>query len=198
MTRLVLASGSAIRQHLLRDAGLTFEVEKARVDEDALKAALLEENQSPREIADLLAEAKAVKVSAKLPGSLVIGADQVLSLDGQILSKPENQSEARAQLQSLSGKTHHLYSAAVIAEDGAPIWRHVSTVRMTMRNMSGEFLDRYLSDAGPDILQSVGAYKFEAEGVRLFSKVEGPYHAILGLPLIELLNFLTVAGHIAK
>lgn len=194
--RIILASGSAIRATLLRNAGLAFDMAAPRVDEDAIRAALDAEGATPRDVADTLAEMKARKVSERNPGVLVIGCDQVLDLDGAVLAKPESEPAARDQLLGLRGKTHRLVSAAVVVENGAPLWRHVGTARLTMREFSPGYLDGYLARNWPDIGSSVGSYQLEFEGVRLFSRIEGDYFTILGLPLIELLTWLSIRGDI--
>ena len=191
---LILASGSAIRAALLRQARVPFTVERPRLDEESIKRSFQAEGAAPREIADALAEAKAMRVSSRAPGAFVLGCDQVLDFDGRILSKPETREEARDQLSAMRGKRHNLLSAAVIAQDGQPIWRHVGLVRLTMRDLSDAYLDDYLSRAWPGIGDSVGGYKLEEEGVRLFSAIDGDYHAVLGLPLIPLLTFLVTRG----
>jgi len=196
--KLILASGSSIRRQMLKRAGVDFDVQVARVDEEMIRDALLAEQASPRDIADTLAEMKARKISDKRPGALVIGCDQVLSFDGRILSKPISVDDARDQLRALRGQRHQLLSAAVIVEDGQPIWRHVGTVRLMMREFSDTFLDGYLSRNWPGIGDSVGAYKLEEEGVRLFSRVEGDYFTVLGMPLLELLSYLTLRGDLQQ
>lgn len=196
--KLILASGSSIRRQMLERAGVDFDVQVARVDEEMIRDALLAEQASPRDIADTLAEMKARKISDKRPGALVIGCDQVLSFDGRILSKPTSVDDARDQLRALRGQRHQLLSAAVIVEDGQPIWRHVGTVRLMMREFSDTFLDGYLSRNWPGIGDSVGAYKLEEEGVRLFSRVEGDYFTVLGMPLLELLSYLTLRGDLQQ
>ncbi len=190
----ILASASAIRSQMLRAAGVPHESIPARIDEDATKAALLSEGASPRDIADALAEMKARKLSMKNFGSLVLGCDQVLSFDKKLLSKPEDPEQARTQLASLRGQTHQLLSAAVLYQDGEPLWRHVGVARLTMRQFSDAYLDDYITRNWDSIRWSVGGYKIEEEGVRLFSNIIGDHFTIQGLPLLELLSYLTLRG----
>ncbi|MDX2483490.1 MAG: Maf family protein [Pseudodonghicola sp.] len=193
---IVLASGSEIRATLLRNAGLVVTTLRPRVDEEAIKQALIAEAASPRDIADTLAEMKARKVSEKTPGALVIGCDQVLDFQGALLSKPETPEEALEQLRALRGKRHKLLSAAVIYRDGKPEWRHVGQVRLTMREASDAYLEGYVARNWDSIRHAVGAYKLEEEGVRLFAAIDGDYFTVLGMPMLELLNFLMVRGSI--
>lgn len=195
-TPLILATGSAIRQHLFRQAGVSFDVHVARVDEHSLREAMLAARAKPRDIADALAEAKAKKVSGKHPGRLVLGCDQILWFDGQILSKPESVDDARQQLRSLSGQTHDLFSAAVIYDDTKPVWRHVGQVRLRMRNITDDYLNGYLDRNWDSIQHSVGGYKLEEEGVRLFERIEGDHFNVLGVPMLETLSYLTLRGFI--
>ncbi|MCA8882637.1 MAG: Maf family protein [Rhodobacteraceae bacterium] len=196
MRSLVLASGSATRQAMLTAANVPFEAVSPRLDEDAIRTAMEAEGAPARDIADLLAEMKARKISDKHPGAMVLGCDQVLEFETRAFSKPETKAMARDQLMCLRGKTHRLLSAAVLVEDGKPVWRHVGVVRLTMRTFSDDYLDSYLDRAWPQIASSVGGYMLEAEGVRLFSQIQGDYFTVLGLPLLELLSYLTLRGEI--
>lgn len=192
--QLILASGSRIRAKLLGQAGVEIITEPPRIDEVSIKQALQAEAMSPRDIADALAEAKAKKVSGRHPQSLVLGCDQVLAFNGVLVSKPVDQSEAVRQLTTLSGQTHHLYSAAVLYEGSEPVWRHVGHVRLTMRDASQSYIKDYVARNWDSIKESVGAYKLEEEGVRFFSRIEGDHFHVLGLPLLELLSYLTLRG----
>ncbi len=194
MAHFILASGSASRADMLRRAGLAFEIQKPRIDEEMVRAALLGDGAKPRDIADTLAEMKARKVSEKKPDALVIGSDQVLDHAGDLFSKPADIAEAKAQIRRLSGQKHQLLSAAVICENGKPIWRHVGVVRMQMREISEAYLDAYLARNWDSIRHSVGGYKLEEEGVRLFSRVDGDYFTVLGMPLLEILSYLSLRG----
>ena len=193
---IVLASGSAIRQKILSDAGLDFEVETRTVDEDALKGALLAENVPPRDIADALAEAKALAVSRRREADFVVGADQILVLDGRMYDKPKSRGEARERLRLLRGRTHQLLGATVVCEGGRPVWRNMARTRLTMRDFSDDFLEDYLDREGELVTRSVGAYRFEGLGAQLFTGVEGDFFAILGLDLLPLLGYLRLRGAI--
>jgi nucleoside triphosphate pyrophosphatase len=195
---IVLASGSTIRAQLLRNAGVPFEVNVPRVDEDTVKNALIAEEATPRDIADALAELKARKISRKTPGAMVLGCDQVLDFQGQLLSKPATPEQAFDQLKAMRGQRHMLLSAAVIYENGEPIWRHVGQVRLRMRASSDTYLRSYVDRNWDSIRHAVGAYKLEEEGVRLFTTIDGDYFNVLGMPLLELLNFLTLRGVIEQ
>ncbi len=193
---IILASGSAVRQQMLAAAGVAFETSVARIDEDAVKESLLADGTSPRDLADALAEVKAVRISQKNPGAIVIGADQVLEIAGRVLSKPNDIDEAREHLRQLAGQQHSLFSAAVIARDGQPLWRHIGRARLWMRDLSETYQRSYLARNGRVVMQSVGGYQLETEGARLFSKIDGDYFTVLGLPLIEVLNYLSDTGNI--
>lgn len=171
---------------------------KAQVDEDMVRAAMEHESAPPRDIADTLAELKARRVSDKMPGALVLGCDQVLEHRGTILTKPQSPEQAADQIKQLRSDRHTLLSAAVIIEDGKPIWRHVGVVRLRMHDVSDTYIADYVTRNWESIRHSVGAYKLEEEGVRLFSRIDGDYFTVLGLPLLELLSYLTLRGDLTR
>ena len=191
---LLLASSSPIRAALLARAGVPFETCKAPVDEDALRAALLAEGASPRDMADALAEAKARRVAGKHPEALVMGCDQILEFDGKAYGSFPDRVAAEAGLNAMQGQRHMLHSAAVIYEDGAPVWRHVGTVRMRMRALSPAYIAAYLDEYWDQVSYCAGAYRVEEEGVRLFSRIDGDQFAVQGLPLLEILAYLALKG----
>ena len=192
---IVLASQSASRRALLQAAGVPFEALSPGVDEDAAKEALRADGLDARALADALAELKALRVSRRVPGGLVLGCDQTLSLeDGSMIDKAVDRADAERILRLLSERVHHLHSAAVIALNGEPIWRHVERVRMTVRPLSDSFIANYLDQEWEQCRWCVGNYRIEGPGVQLFSKVEGSQFGIQGLPLLPLLDFLRVRG----
>ncbi|WP_082515567.1 Maf family protein [Sphingomonas sp. Leaf412] len=189
MSVLVLASQSASRVAMLSAAGVPFVAEPAHADEAALKAAMA--GARPRDVADALAELKALKVSARHLGRLVLGSDSLVVLDdGTILDKPVSREEARDHLLRMSGKRHDLVSAAVVAENGQAVWRHVDTARMFVRPLSYAFVEAYLDAEWPAIGACVGCYRIEGPGVQLFSRVEGSQFTVLGMPLLPVLSYL--------
>ena len=194
--RITLASGSASRRALLAGAGIDAESIKPNVDEDAARAAMRAEGMSVRDQAMQLAELKAIKVSARTPG-LVIGGDQMLSLENEAFDKPADLDAARDHLRKLSGKTHTLETAIVICENGTPVWRHLARPKLTVRELSDAFVDSYVERAGEALLSTVGAYQLEGLGAQLFTKIEGDYFSILGLPLLPLLDYLRTRGVIS-
>jgi septum formation protein len=197
--RLILASQSSARRMLLSNAGVAFEAMAPMVDEEAAKVALRAQGISPRDLADALAELKALKLSGRFPADLVLGCDQTLSLENGIkFDKPESYAALKDQLRTLSGKTHDLWSAAVLAQGGSPIWRHVERCRMTVRPLSDAFIDDYIEAEGDALLGCVGGYRLEARGVQLFSHIEGSHSGILGLPLLPLLDILRTRGVIGS
>jgi septum formation protein len=185
--RIILASGSPFRRKLLENAGIDFEAIPASIDERIVAAPLEGSGATPEEVALVLAEAKAMDVSEKNPGALVIGSDQTLSLGDTVFHKPADMEGARRHLLNLSGETHHLNSAVVLVRDGETLWRHVEIARLTMRQLDPAFIGRHLSRVGDKALSSVGAYQVEGEGIQLFERIDGDYFTIVGLPLIPLL-----------
>lgn len=196
MPALVLASGSEIRAKLLRQAGIDVIVAPARIDERALAGAVAAEGATSRDLADVLAETKALKISSRHPGTLVLGADQVLDCAGEIFSKPATPEESIDQIRRLAGRTHRLLSAAVVCRDERPLWRHVGEARLTLAPLGDAFIVDYVTRNWPGLGDTVGGYKIEEEGVRLMSRIEGDWFTILGLPLIELLTWLRGRGDI--
>ena len=191
---IILASESRTRAKMLRDAGVEIETRPARVDESAVKAAMAAEGALALDVADTLAEMKALRISQREGETLVLGADQVLVCEGRLYDKPDSRETAAEQLRDLRGKSHDLISAAVVVQGGEPVWRHVGRARLTMRPFSDAFIDQYLEEVGEAATWSVGAYQLEGRGAQLFSRVSGDYFSILGLPLLELLGFLRVRG----
>lgn len=190
---MILASASRSRAALLRGAGVTFDAVPADVDEDAVKAELRE----PRVVAETLAELKALKISASHPGILVLGADQVLDLDGVAMSKAATREIAAAQLRAMRGKSHRLISALALTRGGRVVWRHVDIATLWVRDFSEAFLEAYLDAESGEILGSVGCYRLEGMGAQLFERIEGDYFSILGLPLLPLLGALREMGEVA-
>lgn len=202
MAQLILASQSMVRAMLLEKAGLTFLKQSARIDERAIEAPLVSSGFGPADIADMLAEAKAVDVSAAHPDAYVIGADQTMSFEENgVLKrghKPANMEEARKQLLTLRGKSHTLHAAVCCVRNGETLFRYSDNATLTMRDFSPAFVGRYLSSVGDKALTSVGCYQLEGMGIQLFDTVDGNYFTILGLPLLPLLDFLREKGVVDK
>ena len=196
---LVLASQSSSRRALLSAAGVPFEAVSPNVDEDAFKEEFRAQGHDARQLADALAELKALRLSARRPGTMVLGCDQTLELDdGSMADKAVDREDAAAILRRLSGRTHFLHSAAVICEAGAPVWRHIEKTRMTVRPLSDAFIESYLEADWENCRWCVGCYRIEGPGAQLFSAVQGSHFAIQGLPLLALLDFLRVRGVLAR
>lgn len=195
-TRIILASASPFRLAMLRNAGIETEANPSRIDERAVEEAVGDAAISPENLAWILAEAKATEVSERFPDALVIGSDQTLSLGDEVLHKVADMEEARRRLLRLSGKTHHLNSAVILARDGKALWGHVSVARMTMRKLEPSYVGRYLSRVGDQVLRSVGAYQIEGEGIQLFDTIEGDHFTIVGMPLLPLVAELRRLGAI--
>ena len=193
---LILASSSATRLRLLQAAGLDVTPHNPRIDEAALRASLQADHANPRDIADALAEMKARKIADRMPGALVLGCDQVLEFRHKAWGKPDTPAEAVEQLSAFRGHSHKLLSAVVLYDAGQPIWRFVGEVLLTMRFVSDDWLQGYVARNWDSIRHSVGGYKLEEEGIRLFSTIEGDYFTILGLPLLPLLGYLGERGFI--
>lgn len=192
---LILASQSASRRALLTAAKVPFDAVSPGVDEEAAKEALRADGLDARALADALAELKALRVSRRAPGDLVLGCDQTLSLDtGEMIDKAVDRDDAVRILTMLSGRSHYLHSAAVLVQGGTPVWRHIERVKMTMRTLSPDFIQSYLDQDWDECQWCVGCYRIEGPGAQLFAKIEGSQFAIQGLPLLPLLDFLRIRG----
>ncbi|MBT5433146.1 MAG: Maf family nucleotide pyrophosphatase [Alphaproteobacteria bacterium] len=191
---LVLASKSFGRREMLENAGVTFAVDAANVDEDAVKESLRAENAPVEHVAETLAELKARRVSARHPGVLVLGADSMLECEGRWFDKAGTMDEAREHLEALSGFEHRLVTSAVLVKDENRLWHHTAVARMTMRDLSPAFLDDYLATLGKRACASVGCYQVEGRGLQLFSRIEGDFYAIVGLPMLAVLDQLRLQG----
>lgn len=191
---LILASGSAIRRQLMANAGLQFQVEPAHVDEALVKQDLAREGAGPVALAETLAELKARQVALRHPEALVLGCDQVLACGDMLFDKPVDLDHVAGHLQALSGKTHSLHASLVIQQGERRIWHVNRRADLTMRKLSPDFIKGYVDAVGPQVMTSVGAYQLEGLGAQLFSRIEGDYFTILGLPLLDLLDFLRSRG----
>lgn len=195
-SKLILASTSPFRRMLLDNAGLDFEAIPADIDERGIEAQLRAKGAKPEEVATMLAEAKALAVSMKVPDAMVIGSDQTLSLGQVVFHKPRDIAEAKRHLKLFSGNTHQLNSGVALARAGEIVWSDVSSAKMKVRALSDDFIDRYLENTGKTVLDSVGAYQLEKSGIQLFEAIDGDYFTIVGLPLLPLLAALRNLGAI--
>lgn len=192
---IILASGSPSRARLLQQVGLPFTARAAKIDEHAILASLQAEGATAVDIVDALAEFKARRVAESVQdGALILGCDQILVKKDRIFTKPANRTDAADHLQALQGDTHRLLSAAVIYENGEPIWRNIGQARMTMHPLSDAEIEAYLDTAWPTVFASVGAYHAEGYGARLFSRIDGDWYSVLGMPLLNILSFLRRRG----
>jgi septum formation protein len=194
--QIILASGSPFRRKLLENAGIAFTIVPPHLDERAIEEPLANSGATPDDVALVLAEAKATVVSEAHPDAFVIGSDQTLSLGDEVFHKPADMEAARRHLLRLSGRTHQLNSAVVLARNGEAVWRHVAVAQMTMRLLDPAFIGRHLADVGAVAMSSVGAYQIEGPGIQLFDRIEGDYFTIVGLPLLPLLAALRDQGAI--
>jgi septum formation protein len=193
----VLASLSATRRAMLDAAGIPHDAMASGLDEEAAKAALAAEALKPRDLADALAEMKAMRAATRVPGTLVLGGDSVVALaDGTVLDKPVDRADAAAHLHALSGGRHDLFSAAVFVEGGQPVWRHIGHAKLTVRPLSDAFIKTYLDAEWPAISGCVGCFRIEGPGVQLFDRIDGDHWTILGMPLLEIARYLRQRGNL--
>lgn len=192
--RVVLASASGVRRRLLENAGVPVVVDPGRADEEEIKRAMRADGAPVEACAERLAEIKALRVTGRHQGAIVLGADQMLELNGEWFDKPTDRQGAAEQLAALAGRTHRLVSALAAVRNGARIWSHVASAQLTMRPLTRNFIDAYLEAAGDQALHSVGGYQLEGIGAQLFARIEGDYFTVLGLPLLPLLAFLREHG----
>lgn len=196
MSKLILASGSKTRRSMLQNAGIDIEVHVAPVDESAIKESLIAENIPARDVADALADAKARAVAMMHPDRMILAADQILVQEGEFFTKAKNREQAEKTLSKMSGRSHQLISAAVIYDQGQPVWRAVDSATLHVRQLGPDFITWYLDTLGDDAFWSVGCYQLEGLGAQLFNKVEGNHFTILGLPLLPVIDFLRRTGKV--
>ena len=188
--KIILASESQIRKKLLLQAEVNFQSIVAKIDEDTIKESLKNEGAKPKDISDALAEYKAIRVANNFPTDIIIGCDQILVCDNEIISKARTLNGAKETLKLLRGKSHQLLSSVVIYDNNKPVWRTTSRAQLFMRDFTDEYLEYYIKTSGTDILSSVGCYLLENNGVNLFNRIQGDYFTVLGFPLLEVLDFL--------
>ena len=195
---IILASKSKVRALLLKNAGLSFASVDAAIDEEQLKLSYIDAGYTPRDVADVLADMKAKKLSNRFPNQLVIGCDQILSFREQIISKAKNTNDLVHQLKVLEGNEHIVYSASVVYINNRPEWRFIGSANMTMRKLSDDFILKYVEDNWNTIQHSVGGYEIESAGASLFSKIDGDYFSVLGIPILQLIDYLINRGVIKQ
>ena len=191
MFNLILASKSKVRKEILNKNNISCVVEPSNVDEDLVKKSLLNEGATPEIISKNLAELKANKISQKKDGEIVLGADSVIDLDNEIISKPSDRNEALSILKKLNGKKHHLISSVCISKNGSMIWNYTDKATLTMKKMSEEELKKYLDKISDEALYAYNVYQIEGKGRSLFSKIEGDENTIMGLPIRKIKEYLT-------
>lgn len=195
---LILASSSLARATLLRNAGILFETYPPKIDEQLIKKSMVSEGLSARDMADQLAEMKASKVASKFANSFILGSDQIIEFQGQLVSKPSDKKDLFLNLKAFQNKTHHLYTAAVIYFEARPIFRHISKADVSFRALTDETLATYIDKFWDCIQYCVGGYRIEAEGIQLIRKINGDHFSVMGLPLLEVVNFLSLRGDFLK
>ena len=190
MPKIILASKSKVRKKILDDHNILNEVKPSNVDEDIVKSSLLKEKASPELISKNLAELKANKISGKFSDNLVLGADSVIDLDGELISKPDNREEALEILKKLNGKKHHLISSVCISKNGSMVWNHTDKAILTMKKMKEDDLKSYLAKISDEALYAYNVYQIEGEGRNLFSSIDGNENTIMGLPVEKIKKYL--------
>ena len=191
MFNLILASKSKVRKEILNKNNISCVVEPSNVDEDLVKKSLLNEGATPEIVSKNLAELKANKISQKKDGEIVLGADSVIDLDNEIISKPSDRNEALNILKKLNGKKHHLISSVCISKNGSMIWNYTDKAALTMKKMSDEELKKYLNKISDEALYAYNVYQIEGEGRSLFSKIEGDEDTIMGLPIKKIKEYIS-------
>ncbi len=188
--KIILASKSGVRKKILDDFKINCEVKVSNVDEDEIKASLLDEGANPMLISKNLAEIKSVKVSSKNPDILVLGADSVISLNNELINKPRSRQEAMEILKKLNNSTHYLISSVCISKNGAMIWNYTDSSELRMKNLTEQEISKYLDKIKTETLLAYGVYQVEADGLDLFDYIKGDHNSIMGLPIKEILNYI--------
>jgi len=190
MVKIILASKSKVRKNILDQNNIPVQVQPSNVDEDMVKESLLKEKSSPENISKNLAELKANKISQRENDFLVLGADSVIDLNGELISKPKDRQEAMHILQKLNGKKHHLISSVCISKNGSMVWNYTDKATLTMKTLTNKYLESYLSKISDEALYAYNVYQIEGEGKNLFSNIEGDENTIMGLPIKEIKEYL--------